>query len=238
MKIALVVGLGSAAPAPAGPAYGSLASVLEKLAPGTTRSAVWVPGTEDYQGLNTSTSVTTAGQNVGRWDDQANDFALIATSLSNRATAGTGLAWHVYNGSATEFTNTTITLLAGTTIIMNLRTADTSFVMLEDSGNAANFAYAGITANASSTVANAGSPTLWVDGVSTTDTRSALSDALTDDAWHQVEYRGLDVSGWSGITLGLRVAYNGDLGGVLITTDGIAAANRAEIQAFMEGLVA
>jgi hypothetical protein len=66
----------------------------------------------------------------------------------------------------------------------------------------------------------AGSPTVWVDGVQLTHGwASELSLAVTVGDWHIVEFRGLDLSSWTGLGasgIGGGISLNGARGDILL----------------------
>lgn len=93
--------------------------------------------------------------------------------------------------------------------------------------------------NGSPCVVSAGSPTVWVDGTQLTGgtsvTRGTLSDALTVGAIHILEFRGLDLSGWTKLLFGFGYtgcAFNGALGGIQLFASG-QDANRTLARAAM-----
>lgn len=58
-------------------------------------------------------------------------------------------------------------------------------------------------ASSSAPAANLGSPSIYVDGALISNTRSALSAAVTDGAWHVIEVRNANLSSWAVIYPGL-----------------------------------
>ena len=92
--------------------------------------------------------------------------------------------------------------------------------------------------SASSTL-NAGTPTVWVNGVSVPDTRSDLNNALTVSAWKILEYHNLNLSTWIKLQVGyFNASYKLDAGvPAIILCAAQSAGNRTSIRNYLAGKV-
>lgn len=171
---------------------------MQRLMSGAGESAMWLPtGYSDLYAESARTTPVTAGSGsaVGAVDDYAgNGNHLIQATTGDRPTATTGLAM---NGSG-QCMYRTFTPSSSMTIVMGVKTTDTSLMLLSDSAGGAGF----LGVAQVNVATDLGVGDTWIDGVQFVDgvnTRTEVLTALNDGAWHIVEFRNVNLSTWGGL---------------------------------------
>lgn len=157
---------------------------------------------------DTPTTQATVGGKVGLMQSVStglNDFAQISGAVYRPTLveeSGGAMPLRALRFTGSEDLSMTLPSgpdLSDVSLLFAFKTTDQVFIYVSPSGDSTRYAYYGDT-SAGAVSVNAGTPTVYVDGVAYAS-RDTLSAAASDGNWHIGELRGADLSTWPTINI-------------------------------------
>lgn len=174
----------------------TVASLLTELNAFDATVSTWNPAddsTVSKSAERLSVSAVTTDGPVGQLFDRKAGHDLVATADTARPANTNGLTW---DGTSDLMAAVLSTPPATITVGAIYKGTDTTAVAWADNTDNTPL---GITWEDASAAGSVSSGTVWVDGVSVTNTRDAVHTAVADGSVHGIEHRAFVTSGWTNL---------------------------------------